>query len=359
MRTLSIITLCGAMLAASHVHAAGPAPTPAWSKVGRAATPAEIKAWDIDVRADFKGLPKGSGTVAQGEQVWEARCASCHGTFAESNAVFTPLVGGTTAADIKSGHAASLAKGDVPQRSTMMKLAHLSTLWDYINRAMPWNAPKSLTTDEVYAVTAYILNLAEVVPEDFTLSQQNIAEVQRRLPNRDGLVLRDDMWQTRGKGDVINPACMSNCEGELALSSFLPDSARNAHGNLAEQNRGIGPVRGTDTTKAAAGAAATGAVALTKAVAPAAPASVPSAPLALLGSSGCTACHAAKARVVGPAFQDIAAKYKGKPNLDTYLADKIRSGGSGLWGAIPMPAQSQLKDADLKTIVAWLAAGAK
>jgi cytochrome c len=84
-----------------------------------------------------------------------------------------------------------------------------------------------------------------------------------------------------------------------------------------------------------------------------------SAPLALLGSSGCTACHAVKTRVIGPAFQEIATKYKGKPNLDSYLAGKIRSGGNGLWGAIPMPAQAQLKDADVKTIAAWLAAGAK
>ena len=71
---------------------AGPLPA-----VGRTATPAEIAAWDIDVRPDFKGLPKGSGSVAKGQEVWEAKCASCHGIFGESNEVFTPLVGGTTA----------------------------------------------------------------------------------------------------------------------------------------------------------------------------------------------------------------------------------------------------------------------
>src|SRR5262252_589804 len=67
--------------------------------VGRPATPAEIAAWDIDVRPDFKGLPPGSGSVQQGQKVWDAKCASCHGTFGESNEVFTPLVGGTTAED--------------------------------------------------------------------------------------------------------------------------------------------------------------------------------------------------------------------------------------------------------------------
>src|SRR6266498_2553569 len=64
--------------------------------IGRTATPAEIQAWDIDVRPDFKGLPAGSGSVAQGEKIWEAKCASCHGTFGESNEVFPPLTGGIT-----------------------------------------------------------------------------------------------------------------------------------------------------------------------------------------------------------------------------------------------------------------------
>src|SRR5436853_3365611 len=81
--------------------------------IGRPATPAEIAAWDIDVRPDFKGLPPGSGSVAKGQKVWDEKCASCHGTFGESNEVFTPLVGGTTAEDMKTGRVRSLATGDV------------------------------------------------------------------------------------------------------------------------------------------------------------------------------------------------------------------------------------------------------
>src|SRR6478736_8405522 len=98
--------------------------------IGRSATPAEVKAWDIDVRPDFKGLPKGSGSVAKGQDVWEARCASCHGVFGESNEVFNPLVGGTTADDIKTGRVASLKPGGYPGRTTLMKVSHVSTLWD-------------------------------------------------------------------------------------------------------------------------------------------------------------------------------------------------------------------------------------
>ena len=122
-----------------------------YSGVGRDATPAEIQAWDIDVRPDFKGLPKGSGSVEQGQVIWENKCASCHGTFGENNTVFTPLIGGTTKDDVKTGNVANLKRTDYPGRTTIMKVSSLSTLWDYIHRAMPWNAPKTLSDDEVYA----------------------------------------------------------------------------------------------------------------------------------------------------------------------------------------------------------------
>ena len=137
----------------------------AFEGLGRLATSEEVKAWDIDVRPDFVGLPKGSGSVAKGMEVWEAQCASCHGVFGESNEIFTPIVGGTTAEDIKKGRVQSLKDGSSPQRTTLMKVPTLSTLWDYINRAMPWTAPKSLSTEEVYAVTAYILNMGGIVGE--------------------------------------------------------------------------------------------------------------------------------------------------------------------------------------------------
>ena len=215
-----------------------------WSAIGRAATPAEVKAWDIDVRADFKGLPPGKGSVAQGERLWEAKCASCHGSFGESNEVFTPLIGGTTQADIAGGRVASLTAAGVPHRTTLMKVSKVSTLWDYIHRAMPWNAPKSLSVDEVYAATAYLLSLADVVPVDFTLSDRNIAEVQKRLPNRDGKVFDPDLWNAAGKGDVKNAACMARCPVDGKVMSSFPDGEWGSNGNLAEQNRLVGPVRG-------------------------------------------------------------------------------------------------------------------
>jgi S-disulfanyl-L-cysteine oxidoreductase SoxD len=332
-----------------------------WHDLGRAATPAEVKAWDIDVRPDFKGLPKGAGSVSMGETVWIAKCASCHGDFGESNEVFTPIIGGTTKKDIETGRVAALVEGapaTAPQKTTIMKVATLSTIWDYINRAMPWNNPKTLTPDEVFGVTAYLLSLAEIVPADFVLSDKNIAEVQKRMPNRNGMVFYEPLWKVNGKGDVQNVACMKNCATDPKVKSFLPDFARDAHGNIQEQNRGIGPVRGVDTTKPPAKGLVGGAAAA------AAPAAAPAAAKGpnvnnLLAANSCTACHGMKNKIVGPGFNEIAAKHKGKANLEAYLVGKIKSGGSGVFGAIPMPAQPQVKDADAQAIAQWIAAGAK
>ncbi len=332
-----------------------------WHDIGRDATPAEVKAWDIDVRPDFKGLPAGAGSVQLGEEVWMAKCSSCHGDFGESNEVFTPIIGGTTKKDIETGRVAALVEGapsTAPQKTTMMKVATVSTLWDYINRAMPWNAPKSLKTDEVYGVVAYLLSLAEVVHGDYVLSDKNIAEVQKRMPNRNGMVFYEPMWKVNGKGDVQNVACMKDCPTEMKIRSSLPDFARDAHGNILEQNRVIGPVRGADTTKPAP-KGPVGSAPAPKAVVVAAAAGGAADVKAKLASNACTACHGVTNKIVGPGFNEIAAKHKGKIDLVSYLAGKIKSGGSGVYGAVPMPPQPQVSDAGANAIAEWIAGGAK
>jgi len=323
--------------------------------VGRAATPKEIAAWDIDVRPDFKGLPKGSGSVARGQEVWEGKCAQCHGIFGESGEVFAPLVGGTTPEDIKTGHVARLNDPSFPGRTTLMKVATVSTLWDYINRAMPWTAPKSLSTEEVYSVTAFLLNLGGIVPEDFVLSDQNIGAVQQRMPNRKGMTLDHALWPGKGLTKAKAPdtraqACMKDCPAEAKISSFLPDHARNAHGNLAEQNRAVGPQHGADTSKPS------GAPPQRRAEPAPAPKAA-GAPTALLNKNSCSACHALASKLVGPSFQEIAKKHGERSDAIAYLSGKIRSGGVGVWGQIPMPAQT-LSDADAATIAQWLKSGA-
>lgn len=314
--------------------------------IGRAATPQEVAAWDIDVRPDFKGLPAGSGSVAKGQLVWEAKCASCHGVFGESNQVFFALVGGTAQDDLRTGRVRSLTDLAYPGRTTMMKLPTLSTLWDYINRAMPWNEPKSLSVEEVYASTAYMLHLAGVVDEKFVLSDANIREVQARLPNRKGMTTSHALWPGQElagaqRPDVSGSRCMKNCSVETKVASFIPDYARDAHGNLAEQNRLVGPQRGVATARTAAGAAP-------------APAPAAAATTALLQTHNCTACHAASSKLVGPSWQDIAKRHEGKVD---YLLDKIRSGGTGVWGQVPMPPQS-IAETEARSIANWLATGA-
>ena len=319
--------------------------------VGRAATAAEVAKWDIDVRPDFKGLPKGEGSVAQGQDVWEGKCASCHGIFGESNEVFNPVVGGVVAEDVKTGRVAKLNDKSFPARTTFMKAPSLSTVWDYINRAMPWNAPKSLSANEVYAVTAYMLNLSGVVEDNFVLNEKSIVQAQARMPNREGMTTQHSLWPTTelggvAKPDTSNTACMKNCATDVKVTSMLPDFARDAHGNLADQNRLVGQQKGVNTLR----------VSTTTAAKPSAtPKGPPAAVLSLLQSNNCLSCHGLDKKVVGPALTDVASKYLGQVD---YLANKILAGSSGVWGSIPMPAQS-LKPADAKAIAEWLAAGNK
>jgi cytochrome c len=322
--------------------------------IGREATPAEIRAWDIDVRPDFVGLPKGSGSVARGQVLWEARCASCHGVFGESNQVFPPLVGGTTRDDIRTGRVAAL-RDSGEQRTTLMKLSTVSTLWDYVNRAMPWDNPKTLSTGDVYAVVAYLLHLGEVVPADFVLSDRNIGLVQQRLPNRDGMTRTHGLWAVRGAPDVRGTACMKDCPVEGRVTSELPGHARDSHGDLAAQHRVIGPVRGADTTRPAPdGPGEAGrqvAERTARAVfSPAEPAGGP----ALVQQHACAACHALDQRLVGPSFREIAGRYRGAPDAERALVDKMRAGGGGAWGPMPMPAQAHVADADLQSISRWI-----
>ena len=365
----------GAVLAALGGVSAVNAAETTFPGIGRAALPQEIQAWDIDVRPDFKGLPKGSGTVDQGLEIWESTCATCHGSFGESNSVFTPLVGGTTAKDIETGRVASLTNPTQPARTTLMKVPTVSTLWDYIHRAMPWDNPKSLEPDQVYAVLAYLLNLAEIVPMDFTLSNENIAEVQERMPNRNGVKFYEGMWTVDGKPDVKNTACMKDCDVADKPSSSLPAVARDAHGDLAAQMRIVGPVRGVNSHEPAltgtvdenaskvreyarstlqpekSAAGGSGAESAGGSSADSAKA------IELAQANGCMACHARDKKVLGPAFLDISKKYQGKDVIATLTA-KLKSGGSGVWGPVPMPPNPNLKEADAEILLKWILAGA-
>jgi mono/diheme cytochrome c family protein len=144
--------------------------------LGKPATQQEIAGWNIDVRADGAGLPPGSGSVAQGKQIYEARCAACHGANGEKGPA-PRLVGG---------------KGSLATATPVMTVGsywpYASTLYDYINRAMPFDRPQSLTADEVYAVTAYTLHLNGIVGTEAVLDKVSLPKV--KMPNAAGFVFR-------------------------------------------------------------------------------------------------------------------------------------------------------------------------
>jgi cytochrome c len=194
-----------------------------------------------------------------------------------------------------------------------------------------------------------MLNLGRIVPDDFVLSDRNIAQVQQRLPNRNGKTTAHAMWPGRELGgtarpDVNGTACMRDCPVETKVASMLPEHARNAHGNLAEQNRLVGPQRGVNTAVAAVPSAP----AVTRA------AGAAKMPSDLLQKNSCTACHAPDKKMVGPSWSDVARKHAGKGD---YIAGKIRAGGAGVWGSIPMPPQS-ISAEEAGRIAEWLATGA-
>ena len=144
--------------------------------LGRPATPAEIAAADIDVRADGAGLPPGRGSVADGEAVFASACAACHGVRGEH-----PIA---PALRLTGGRGTLATPGAVQTVGSYWPYA--TTLFDYIRRAMPFNAPQSLAPDQVYAVTAYVLHLNGIVPDDAVMDAASLPAVQ--MPNRDGFV---------------------------------------------------------------------------------------------------------------------------------------------------------------------------
>jgi S-disulfanyl-L-cysteine oxidoreductase SoxD len=158
--------------------------------IGRVATPAEIAGWNIDIDRDGNNLPPGSGSVSHGRQVFDQQCASCHGPKGEGG-IGDKLVGGQgTLATPK------------PVRTVGSYWPYAPTLFDYIRRAMPQNAPQSLSNDDVYAVSAYILNLNGLLPAEATLDAKTLSAI--KMPNR-------SMFVGDPRPDVENPACMTGC----------------------------------------------------------------------------------------------------------------------------------------------------
>lgn len=181
--------------------------------IGRAATKEQIKGWDIDVRPDGHGLPPGKGSVKDGEALYQDRCASCHGEFGEGKDRWPALIGGS-----------GKLTDDDPKKGVGNYWPYATTLFDYIKRAMPFGNAQSMSDDEVYAITAYVLHLNDVLKQDAVLDRDALLKI--KLPNGANFVADP-------RPDVKGTLCMKDCKPAAEIHSearkigVTPEDERN------------------------------------------------------------------------------------------------------------------------------------
>ena len=169
--------------------------------LGTTPTAAQIEGWAISVRPDGQGLPAGRGSVKDGDELYANACAACHGTFGEGAGRYPRIAG------------EGKLTGERPEQTVGTYWPYATTLFDYINRAMPFPSPHVLPPDQVYAVTAYVLNLNGLVDEDFVADRDTLPKV--KMPNRDGFIWTDP------RPDTHNTACMANCRPAADVKILL------------------------------------------------------------------------------------------------------------------------------------------
>ena len=200
-KSLKLLACAAALTAASPVLAEK-------MGLGRHALPEEVAAWDVAVLPDGTGLPEGSGDVFTGDEVFAEKCASCHGDFAEGIDNWPVLAGG---------------QGSLTNRRPVKTIGsywpYLSTVWDYIHRSMPFGAAQTVTADETYAITAFLLYSNGLVEDDFVLSKENFTEI--RLPNEGGF--RPDDRAEAEYPLFRGEACMSDCGPEVKITKRAVD----------------------------------------------------------------------------------------------------------------------------------------
>lgn len=171
--------------------------------LGREATPEEVAAWNIDVRPDGQGLPEGAGSVAEGEGIFMVRCASCHGEFGEGSGRWPVLAGGDETLDTED-----------PVKTIGSYWPYLSTVFDYVNRAMPFGNAQSLTADETYSVVAYLLYLNDLMDEDGALSKETFTSIH--LPNENGFIADDRL--VSAIATAPSEPCVKDCKSSVEIT---------------------------------------------------------------------------------------------------------------------------------------------
>ena len=275
--TLAAAATAGLLaLSVTAVHADGRK----FPELGAAATPEQIQAWDIDVRPDGQGAPAGSGTAAKGEKVYIEKCAACHGDFGEARGRYPVLVG---------GH--GTMKDDRPEKTVGSYWPYASTIFDYIKRAMPFGEAQTLTNDEVYSLTAFLLNMNDVVDSSFVLDASNIGKIE--MPNAKNFF---DDPRPDGQTAKVAALCMKDCKPEVKVIG---------RAKVID----VTPDKGGVAAKAAAEAAVKAEP--TQVAASAAPAGDPEAGKKVFRK--CAACHVidSAANKMGPSLKGILGRTAG------------------------------------------------
>ena len=171
--------------------------------IGREASPAEIAGWDIDVRPDGQGLPPGKGSAKDGEEIYMAKCAACHGEFGEGSGRWPVLAGGK-----------GTLKSDDPAKTVGSYFPYLASVFDYVRHAMPFGDAQSMSNDELYSIVAYLLFLNDIVDENFVLSADTFKAV--KMPNVGGFY--DDDRETTERAFWDAKPCMANCKPEVKVT---------------------------------------------------------------------------------------------------------------------------------------------
>lgn len=290
--------------------------------LGRAALPEEIAAWTVQVFPDGTNLPEGEGSVADGETLFSEKCAACHGEFAEGVDNWPKLAGGD----------GTLADQD-PLKTVGSYWPYLSTVWDYAHRSMPFGNAGTLSADETYAITAYILYSNDLVADDFVLSKANFLSVE--MPNAGGFIV-DDRPETEYP-EFSKPACMENCKEtvEITKRATVLDVTPDQGGDPAAA---AAPASATEVAAAEPAPAAESVPAPAPAPEPVAEAAAPALDPELVAAGEkvfkqCKACHQvgpeAKHRV-GPVLTALEGRVAGTAEGFKYSAAMKEAGAGGL-----------------------------
>jgi S-disulfanyl-L-cysteine oxidoreductase SoxD len=298
---------------------AGIAAAPAFAEklgIGRPALDEELAAWNVNVMPDGRGLPEGGMSVEDGETAFVDYCAMCHGDFAEGLDNWPPLAGGR-----------GTLTAERPLKTVGSYWPYLSTVWDYVHRSMPFGNAQSLTPDEVYGITAYILYSEGLVDYDFELSKDNFLEV--RLPNEDGFYV-DDRVETEFPLFTAEP-CMTDCKDAVVITRKASDLAVTP---TDDQGRPVSTI--PDWRAAAAESEAELVEALAEAAEGDAAAEGPDPALVTAGESAfrqCSTCHevgdGAKNKT-GPHLNDLFGRTAASIDGFRYSRPFVAAGEDGL-----------------------------